>query len=142
MCDIIFRHNLIQVVEFPSHSQVNTADLIFTNFHGLIENTTCLFSHSLKSNHLFLSFSICSPVKLAKTKCSPICSLNLTTSISKFDLFYLVHLDYSVLHSSSDIENLWSSLKSILHAFSLFTRLLRTQSYPRWLCSILSLDSI
>ena len=135
LCDFVFRHNLEQMVDFPTHSQGNTLDLIFTNFHGLIEDTTCFSSHSLKSDHRFLSFSICSPLKLAKAKCSPTFALNFKKTDVEGMASHLLDLDYSVLLSSSDIEFVWSSLKHIiLHAVSLFTPSvkIRSQSYPRW----------
>ena len=71
LCDFVFCHNLEQMVDFPTHSQSNTLDLMFTNFHGPIEHPTCFSSYSLKSDHLFLSFFTSTPLKLAKSKCSP-----------------------------------------------------------------------
>ena len=110
------------MLDFPTHSQGSALDLIFTNFHGLIKDTMCFSSHSLKSDHLFLSFSISTPLKLAKAKRSP----TFTLSFNKIDVenmaSHLRHLDYNVLLSSVDIEFVWSSLKHIiLHDTSLFT---------------------
>ena len=138
LCDFVFRHNLLQVVDFPTHSHGSTLDLVLTNSHSLIENTRSFSSHSLKSDHLFLSFSISSPSRMVKAKYSPTFSFNYKKTNLEGLCSYLFDLNYDALLSSLDIEFVWSSLKdTILHAISLFTPSVkvRSQSYPKWFSS-------
>ena len=37
-CDFVFRHNLIQVLNFPTHCKGNILDLVFSNSDSLVEN--------------------------------------------------------------------------------------------------------
>ena len=59
-CDLVFQHNFSQLIELPTHSHVNTLDLIITNCEDQITDITIDSTNScfLKSDHYLISFNI------------------------------------------------------------------------------------
>ena len=114
----------MQLVDFSTHSHgnCNILDLVLTNSQSLIENTMSFSSHSLKSDHLFLSSSISLPLRMVKAKYSPTFRLITRKLILKVYVLIFSTFNYDALLFSLDIKFVWSSLKDIiLHAISLFT---------------------
>ena len=58
LCDLVYRHNLLQIVDFPTHLKGGILDLIFTNSEHLVANTTSFSSPFLLSDHFPISFSL------------------------------------------------------------------------------------
>ena len=87
-CEFVFRHNLFQEVNFPTHIKGNILDLVLSNSADTIENISCLSFRSLSSDHYFVSFSVPTALnkfskqsnpyffnfkKLISRVCSPFC---------------------------------------------------------------------
>ena len=66
LCDLIFKFNLIQMVNNATHSKGNILDLILTNIDYLISNMLITPSSNqlLSSDHFFISFDVCGLLNL------------------------------------------------------------------------------
>ena len=134
-CDLIFRHSLVQVVDFPTHLRGGVLDLVLSNSDGLVENVLSFSSKFLRSDHYLLSFTVPS----ARKRVSEQSKLSYSFNFKKTDLewlsSFLLDFDFSQIFSSNDIELVWSLLKGIiLHFIKLFTPVIRvrSKSYPKW----------
>ena len=133
LCDLAFRHNLLQLVDFPTHSKGNTLDLVFANSENLVFNLVPSSSDTLCSDHSILSFNLSTTCSQNTSKAcdSPTYDFKKTD----FDglLSFLLDVDFDPLLNSSDIELIWSNLKElILYSISLHTPQHQDQLAKDW----------
>lgn len=137
-CDLVFNVNLVQLVNFPSHTGGNTLDLVLTNAPNLISNLQPLLNKPIStvSDHIPLSFAIeninhkKTPVN--STVPSYLFHLGDYDSIRNHLLFVS---NFDKLQASVDIEQIWSDLKSsIMDAISRYVPKFcpRSRSFPKW----------
>ena len=112
LCELIFEHNLTQLILKSTHSKGNILDLLITNIDHHISNlliTPC--SKQLYSDHLFIFFD------LLVNHYPPHRTTSYFLDYSKGDYLafndYLLELDYSFC-TTMDINSAWNLLKSIL----------------------------
>ena len=131
LCNLVFRYNFTQFVNFPTHTQGNTLDLVLSNSVNLVQEVSTLSSPSLCSDHFPLSISVlCAQLK-ASTKPYQRVSYNFRKTDFDGLIYYLLDLDYQHLLLSTDIEFIWSSLKAILtQAIAMFTPKVKYRSHP------------
>ena len=109
LCEFVFDYNIYQAVEFPTHKMGNVLDLVFTNSVDLISNVSISSDCSL-SDHFPIVLSISHTVlDYSRANFSGMCD-------------FLGKYDFSMLYQSSNVEFIWSALKSAIStAVSLFT---------------------
>ena len=135
LCDLAFRHNLTQFVDFPTHSQGNILDLVLSGSVDLVHNLSRVSSQLLCSDHFILSFEV--PVARAKNTSKVCMPLSYNFKRTDFDGLssFLLDIDYRPLFLSSDVEFVWLFLKDvILRSISLFTPQVKVRSrlFPVW----------
>ena len=59
-CDLVFKLNLLQLIESPTHIHGNILDLLLTNADSLIHNVE-VNSSPIHSDHFLINFSISVP---------------------------------------------------------------------------------
>ena len=122
LCDLLIDLNLSQLVSFPTHSGGNILDLIISNIPDCIKdicpvNPSFLSSKKLSGTSWFYNFQ--------------------KTDIDSLNEF-LLDFDFKPMLESSDIEYVWSFLKSLLlNVIAMFTPLVsvRSKSLPKWFSS-------
>ena len=131
LCDFIFQSNLVQLITCPTHIKGN---VLLVNSHDIVSDLEIL-SYLNFSDHFPITFNVHSCMK-DNTKPS---SSSPTLNYSKIDYngltSYLLTYDFDFLYQSSDIEFVWSSLKSIiLESIYSFTPTVKRHKYkfPRW----------
>ena len=133
-CDLIFRLNLTQLVDFPTHSSGNTLDLVISDSTELIQNLFSFSSDLLQSDHFTITFTVSvHNSKKKKPKHPPSYNFKRTDLNALSD--FLLDCNFNLLMESTNIEFVWSSLKNlileaILHSTPI-TRARRTP-YPKW----------
>ena len=136
LCDLVFRHNLTQLVHFPTHRRGGTLDLIFTSSDDLVHDLSLFPSDTLHSDHLLISFVITTSSHPSVAKPSlPLSSFDSRRADLDSIFSYLLGFDFSSFYSLCDIELLWQTLKDTLHhAISLYSPPLKRRSklQPRW----------
>ena len=138
LCDLVFRHNLLQLVDFPTHSKGNILDLVFVNSENLVSNLVQASSNTLCSDHCIISFNLFSTCSRNTSKVchSPIYDFKKTDLDGL--LSFLLDVDFDPLLNLTDIELIWSNLKDlILYSISLYTpqRHARPHLSPAWMNS-------
>ena len=121
ICNLAFRHDLSQMVDFPTYISGNTSDLIFSPPMLTVTDLQSISCPLLKSDHHILSFS--SSISHSHTKCLSHETI-LDYKRADFDniSFSLMNHDFSSYYQSTDIEFLWDYVKStILSSISLYT---------------------
>ena len=137
LCDLVFRHNLIQLVDFPTHSKGSTLDLVLTGSDDLILNLHKVSSFSLSSDHSLVSFDVSTMfTQHTNRTCNQSVFYFKRTDFDSLSSF-LQDVDFAPLFLSSNVEFAWSFLKeTILYAIciSLFTPQNRVKSHsqPVW----------
>ena len=143
LCNLAFKHNLTQLVDFPTHSGGSTLDLIFSSPGVPTRDLNKCTQSPLHSDHSLLSFIVSEPTHLTR-HCSSPNYISSTTSYqykkADFEEISSFIMDYNLDHfySSTDIEFLWNYLKDlILYAISLHTPTARTKlrHQPQWFTS-------
>lgn len=134
LCDLLFDHNLTQLVESPTHAKGNILDLIITNSEDLFSNVWVEDSNKY-SDHFVVNFTIAS-FKLRKATTS---KYSLVFDYTKADFegmcSFLQDFDFSDFLQSDDVEDLWQDLKSILwEAINLYVPQARihNKKMPKW----------
>ena len=112
LCELIFEHNLTQLILKSTHSKGNILDLLITNIDHHISNLLIIpCSKQLYSDHLFIFFD------LLVNHYPPHRTTSYFLDYSKGDYLafndYLLELDYSFC-TTMDINSAWNLLKSIL----------------------------
>ena len=115
-CDIVYRFNLLQYVEQPTHKMGNILDLVLSNDTDLVKDLSIDSSqnHSPLSDHFKISFKVptASPPPSGNTQS------RYAMNYSKADWMgltsYLLDYDFSHFYSINDIDTLWSLLKQVL----------------------------
>ena len=143
-CDLIFQHNLSQLIQMPTHVKGNTLDLLITNIDNHITNLSVtpsiknLSNFGLSSDHSSITFSVDTTIYSHKKKCRYV------FDFSKADFEglnnYLLDSDFSALDIQSSCDNFWLDLKqSILSACSLFVPKVKLKAFqsPKWFNSII-----
>ena len=104
LCDLAFRHNLTQFVDFPIHSQGNILDLVLSDSVDLVHNLSRVSSQLLCSDHFILSFEV--PVARTKNTSNVCMPLSYNFKRTDFDGLssFLLDVDYGPLFLSSDVE--------------------------------------
>ena len=123
LCDLAFRHNLLQLVDFPTHSKGNTLDMVFANSENLVFNLVP--TSSVPSVLIILFFLLISLLLVLRTLVKLVTPQPMTlrrpTSMA-FCLFCLTWILILFSTHLSDIELIWSNLKElILYSISLHT---------------------
>ena len=135
LCDLVFRHNLIQLIDFPTHSKGSTLYLVLTGSDDLILNLHKVSSLFLSSDHSLVSFDVST---MFTQHTSRTCNQSVFDfKRTDFDSLssFLQDVDFAPLFLSSNVEFAWSFLKeTILYAISLFTPQNRVKSHsqPVW----------
>ena len=114
-CEFVFDHNLVQLVDSPTHVKGNTLDLVLCNSTNLISDVLIgsnELSVGLQSDHKSVEISIpCNATDISR------CSVP-RFIFAKGDYDGLNHYfefaDFSAFNSSWDIEFQWSFLKSLI----------------------------
>ncbi|XP_011408123.1 PREDICTED: uncharacterized protein LOC105315248, partial [Amphimedon queenslandica] len=133
LCDFIFRHNLNQFVDFPTHTSGHILDLIISSPETDISGLSTL-SSPLKSDHHLLGFFFLLSTHISRPcDTSPRFSHNYRKADFDSISDYLLNHDFGQYYESSDIEFLWHHLQeTIFSAISLFTPTIsrRPHSHP------------
>ena len=136
-CNLLFTHNIVQLVDTATHIKGNILDLVLVNSENIVSGvkvgSNLLVNSS--SDHFLISFSILS-VNSRNHKCYKSSS---AINFSKLDYVrlntYLLDIDFDFFYLSSDIEFLWSSLKEIIldsASLSAPTSKPQTKTNPKW----------
>ena len=136
-CDFVFDNDLLQFVKSPTHCKGNILDLILSNSPDLIYDVSVHSSDPLptmRSNHNLISFAV--PCSHSKSGENHSCSVFMFHK-GNYDLMneYIAAFDFSPFYSSTDVEFLWSFLKSLIHdCYRLFIPTSRSSvaRFPRW----------
>lgn len=136
-CEFIFDHDLVQLIDVPTHNKGNLLDLVLSNSDSLVHD---LFvdSHSTLpsfSDHYIISFSIsCSTNKRPRSQ------PKFVFDYSKADYeglcSYLLDVDFSCCLNSSEIETVWLVFYDIVkYAMNIFIPKVRLRSHqrPKWI---------
>ena len=144
LCNLAFKHNLAQFVDFPTHSSGSTLDLIFSSPGIPIRDLNKFNHYSLCSDHSPISFFV-PELHQQYWHSSSSDSVSSTISIyqykkANFEEMSSLIMDYDLTHfySSTDIEFLWNTLKDlIIYAISLHTPTVRAKyrHHPQWFTS-------
>ena len=138
-CDIVFKFNLSQFVNLPTHIHGNILDLILSNDSDLVKN---IIIHSTQYNHLvsdhyMITFSIpCNPP--SKSKASSHYVLNFSKADWNGLSSYLLDYDFSPLYVLIEPDAIWSFLKQIITSSShlLIPKIkINTSKGPKWFSS-------
>ena len=137
LCDLLFRRNLSQMVDFPTHINGNTLDLVISSPEVHISDLKIL-SSPLRSDHYMLGFT--SPLLARHRADSSFSRVSLNYKKADFDNMssFLLDHDFSSYYQSSDIEFLWHYIKdTILLSISLYTPVIKKRSHlqPPWFTS-------
>lgn len=133
-CDILFEHNLTQLVLSPTHIKGNTLDLVITNSEDIINDVRVEASNTY-SDH----FEVHITLALSQPNESTNKSYFYTFDYSKADFaamssFMLAH-DFSDSLQTQNIDELWFYIKSIiLEGVNKFVPRVRIRSknMPKW----------
>ena len=128
---LIFRHNLTQHVNLPTHISSSTLDLVLSTHCVSVLNLHTCPHQNLTSDHLPLCFTTPTTTTHNHHGKLPTVSFDFSkadfASISSFLLDY----EFSFFYQSTDIEFLWQSLRDIIHhSISLFTPQVRQRPWP------------
>ena len=139
-CDFVLKHNLQQLVGEPIHLKGNILDLVLTNSPEIINypkvhNPTCL--PCMSSDHYPISFSILSSV--SSSKCHPVSPAFIWRKGDYASMNdFIRSFDFSSFYSSSDIDYLWVTLRSVIkEAINLYIPSVDKpfKKYPVWYTS-------
>ena len=115
LCDLVFEFQLSQLVDTPTHSKGNILDLILTNSEHLINDISVGTSPFSNSDHLPISFLIQSHLSPSFPKCVS----NSFRDYSKADFEgmndFLLDWDFTPCLASSDVEEIWSLIKTAIN---------------------------
>ena len=134
LCDLAFHYDLTQVIDFPTHVNGNTLDLVFSPPDFAITDVKSIDVPSLRSDHFMITFSFPFSTSI-KTKNSFRASLNYKKADFESISSHLLEHDFSYYFQTTNIELLWNYLKDcILHLIALFTPPVtkKSQHYPKW----------
>ena len=132
LCEFVFDNNIYQAVEFPTHKMGNVLDLVFTNSVDLISNVS-ISSDCCLSDHFPIVLSINQPSHKPAHFSHTVLDYSRANFSGMCD--FLGKYDFSMLYQSSNVEFIWSALKSAIStAVSLFTpmRVIHNGSHPAW----------
>ena len=118
-CDIVFKFNLTQFVNLPTHIHGNILDLVLCIDSDLVQNIVIHSTQDnyLVSDHFMITFSIpCYPP--SKPKASSHYVLNFSKADWHFLSSYLVDYDFSPLYVLIEPDAIWSCLKQIITSSS------------------------
>ena len=115
LCNLVFDLHISQVVDSPTHLKGSILVLIISNSTDRVSNVRVHHDHRTLSNHFPVSFSI--NVFLPKATCSHPSSF-LNYSRADFDGMcdFLLKWDFSVCYRSSNVETIWSLLRSAINS--------------------------
>ena len=134
-CEFVYKHNLTQLVTFPTYVKGNVLDLILTNAEDAIYDLNMNPAHPLMfSDHFLISF--CMKYQTPSVQGNKV---HYAFDFSKADfdglLQYLLDSDFTDCFLSDSIEHVWSVIKNlILHGMHLHipTVKIRKQCYLKW----------
>ena len=116
LCDLVFQFQLSQLVNNPTHLKSNVLDLILTNTEHIINDITVGSSPFSNSDHLPISFLI----KCQLSSSYPKCVSKSFRDYSKADFEgmddFFLDWDFSLCLASSDVEVIWSHIKTAINA--------------------------
>ena len=107
LCDLVFRYNLTQFVDFPTHFMGNTLDLVLSGSDEMVRNLSRVSSQLLSSDHFILSFEVLTAnTPQIKRACN---QLFFDFNKTDFDGLssFLLDTDFGPLLLSSDVEYVW-----------------------------------
>ena len=135
-CNFVFDSNFLQLVKSPTHVKGNILDLILTNSENLVQKLSVHSNEpfpSMKSDHIMLSFT--TPFQLSKTNPARPPTFNFSKGNYELMNEFIESTDLSSFYNSTDIEYLWSSLKSLLqeHYCQFIPKSIPSAvRYPKW----------
>ena len=135
LSDLLFRHNLSQLVDFLTHVSGSTLDLIIRSPGFNVTDLKILPLSTLQSDHHMLGFSL-PLLNHSAHATSSLSRVSLDYRQADFDAIssFLLDYDFSSYYKSYDIQFLWGYLKdTILSSISLFTPAVKKRShcYPQ-----------
>lgn len=136
LCDFVFRHDLTQVVNFPTHTGGNILDLILCtpSTYDFISDPFAASSNLLISDHSPISFLLSLSLKRPASLSSSWFYNYKKTDFDKLNSF-LLDFDFTPILDSNDVDYIWAFLKKIiLTSISLFTPIVKTKKVclPKW----------
>ena len=137
----MFRYNLSQLVDSPTHRKGNILDLVLTNTPSSISNLTVHPNKSLpiSSDHLIITFSVRTNFAESRPRHQPSHYIHDYTKTDWDNLLsHLLDFDFSEIYSTNNIESIWLTLKNtIINATDLYTPkvLIRPSQRPKWFTS-------
>ena len=142
-CELIFDYQLTQCVDFPTHILGNTLDLILTNSPHKVGDVSV--TKTFPSDHYAINFNIYCRNSNFTGFTSPTTFLNYIKADYQGMCDYLLDWDFSECFKSNNVEEIWSLIKSAIHAaisqFVPVSRTSRRQGHlPKWFDSSLRYD--
>lgn len=123
-CEIIFKANLVQLVDQPTHILGNILDLVLTNTDDTIQSLTIQDNNnltSLHSDHYIIKFRVFLQVLNNKVTASPSYVLNFKRANYDEMCEYLFNSEINSITNSNNIEQIWQTIKyTILQAINMF----------------------
>lgn len=134
-CDFVYDNGLTQLIQDPTHCQGNILDLLLTNSPSSVAGISVSNSNfTIASDHFPIYFTIEESVRIS-TNASPKEVYNYSKTDFQGLTDYLLAFDFSSCLSSTDIDELWLTLKSIItNATHRFTPLVKLRQHhnPKW----------
>lgn len=133
-CDLVFRYNLTQQVECPTHNRGNTLDLIIAKDEVVSNIVVHSEANSLQSDHYSLTFSVsvCKELECGRKS-------KLVFDYQKADWVglcdYLLDSDLESCYEFDDVELIWATIKlTIIPAMDIFIPKvwLKKHEHPHW----------
>lgn len=134
LCDLLFEHNLGQLVSSPTHVHGNVLDLVITNSESCFTNLW-VDNSDMPSDHFKVCFTFLSdePSTSRRSKFSFVYDYTKVDFSSMCS--YLCDYDFSDFLQSSNVDELWFQLKSLLkESVDKFVPLVRVSNgnTPKW----------
>ena len=116
LCEFVFSNGLVQLVTEATHIKGNTLDLVLTNIPDVFMNVSVnSINHIINTDHLLISFTLKNysvSLSSSQKKSHYIMDYNNMDLDGLCD--YLLDFDFSSILALRDVEETWSSLKSVL----------------------------
>lgn len=132
LCDLVFRYNLTQLVDYPTHNKGNILDLVFVK--GELVEDIVIGEQNLRSDHYSISFKMRAHNDQGGSSKSRI-----VFDYSKADwdglCCFLMDSDFSCCYDTDDIDQIWCTFKQIVNSsMDLFIPKVRLKAhqYPQW----------
>ncbi len=113
-CDLLYNHNLAQLVISPTHVKGNTLDLVITNSEDIFNNIWVDPDHNIYSDHYQVHFSIAASKPSKPTNSRYALVYDYTKADFDRMCSSLMDHNFADFLQSEDIDDLWFYLKSVI----------------------------